>query len=192
MMRHGMVMPRHRLPSRGVAQMTTPNQRARCPSRRWLRHARELVAASLRAAIAFLGGGERGHDPQWRRCGRSAIGECEAMALELSRGAALAGRATTEPRKGTREGLTAARSRGRTGGRKPKLNARQAATVRRMYQATGPDGKGHYTVAEIAEAVGVHRTTVYGYLRKSADNIRRSPRRARHARQVVRRCRGAQ
>ena len=43
--------------------------------------------------------------------------------------------------EGTREGLAAARARGRTGGRKPKLNARQAATVRRMYAATGPDGE---------------------------------------------------
>ena len=68
--------------------------------------------------------------------------------------------------EGTREGLDAARARGRTGGRKPKLNARQAATVRRMYQATGPDGKRQHTVAEIAEAVGVHRTTVYDYLNK--------------------------
>ena len=64
------------------------------------------------------------------------------------------------------EGLAAARARGRTGGRKPKLNARQAATVRRMYAATGPDGKRQHTVAEIAEAVGVHRTTVYDYLKK--------------------------
>ncbi len=62
--------------------------------------------------------------------------------------------------------LAAARARGRTGGRKPKLNDRQAATVRRMYQATGPDGKRQHTVAEIAEAVGVHRTTVYDYLKK--------------------------
>ena len=53
-----------------------------------------------------------------------------------------------------------------TGGRKPKLNARQAATVRRMYQATGPDGKRLHTVAEIAQAVGVHRTTIYDYLKK--------------------------
>jgi DNA invertase Pin-like site-specific DNA recombinase len=51
-------------------------------------------------------------------------------------------------------------------GRKPKLNARQAATVRRMYHATGPDGKRQHTVAEIAEAVGVHRTTVYDYFNK--------------------------
>ena len=68
--------------------------------------------------------------------------------------------------EGTREGLAAARARGRTGGRKPKLNARQAATVRRMYQATGPDARRQHTVAEIAEAVGVHRTTVYDYLRE--------------------------
>lgn len=31
---------------------------------------------------------------------------------------------------------------GRTGGRKPKLNAAKAATVRCMYEATGPDAKG--------------------------------------------------
>jgi len=68
--------------------------------------------------------------------------------------------------EGTREGLDAARARGRTGGRKPKLNARRAATVRRMYEAVGPDGKRQHTVADIAEAVGVHRTTVYDYLKK--------------------------
>ena len=68
--------------------------------------------------------------------------------------------------EGTREGLEAARARGRTGGRKPKLSAAKAATVRRMYQATGPDGKRLHTVAEIAQTAGVHRTTVYDYLNK--------------------------
>ena len=68
--------------------------------------------------------------------------------------------------EGTREGLDAARARGRTGGRKPKLSAAKAATVRRMYQATGPDGKRQHTVAEIAQTAGVHRTTVYDYLNK--------------------------
>ena len=29
-----------------------------------------------------------------------------------------------------------------------------------------PDGKRLHTVAEIAQAVGVHRTTVYDYLKK--------------------------
>ncbi len=68
--------------------------------------------------------------------------------------------------EGTREGLDAARARGRTGGRKPKLSAARAATVRRMYQATGPDGRRLHTVAEIARTAGVHRTTVYDYLNK--------------------------
>jgi AcrR family transcriptional regulator len=35
-----------------------------------------------------------------------------------------------------------------------------------MYQAAGPDEKRLHTVAEIAQAVGVHRTTVYDYLNK--------------------------
>ena len=35
-----------------------------------------------------------------------------------------------------------------------------------MYEAVGPDGKRQHTVAEITEAVGVHRTTVYDYLNK--------------------------
>ena len=68
--------------------------------------------------------------------------------------------------EGTREGLD-----GRPGprphrGPQAQAERRQAATVRRMYQATGPDGKRQHTVAEIAEAVGVHRTTVYDYLNK--------------------------
>jgi DNA invertase Pin-like site-specific DNA recombinase len=64
--------------------------------------------------------------------------------------------------EGTREGLDAARARGRTGGRKPKLNAGRPPHV----QATGPDGRRLHTDAEIAQAVGVHRTTVYDYLYK--------------------------
>ena len=35
-----------------------------------------------------------------------------------------------------------------------------------MYQATGPDGKRLHTVAEIAQTAGVHRTTVYDYLKR--------------------------
>lgn len=62
------------------------------------------------------------------------------------------------------DGLAAARARGRVGGRKPKLTGKQAATVRRMYSATGPDGRRAHTVQEIAETVGVHRATVYRYL----------------------------
>ena len=68
--------------------------------------------------------------------------------------------------EGTLEGLEAARARGRNGGRPSKLNERAQATVRRMYEALGDDGKRLHTVEEIAAAVGVHRTTVYAYLRK--------------------------
>ena len=68
--------------------------------------------------------------------------------------------------EGTREGLQAARARGRTGGRKPELSAARAATVRRMYRATGPDGRRLHIVAEIAQTAGVHRTTVYDYLKE--------------------------
>jgi AcrR family transcriptional regulator len=34
-----------------------------------------------------------------------------------------------------------------------------------MYTATGPDGRRAHTVQDIAETVGIHRTTVYAYLR---------------------------
>ena len=71
--------------------------------------------------------------------------------------------------EGTREGP--GRGPGPWPHRRPQAQAQrppgcQAATVRRMYAAAGPDGKRQHTVAEIAEAVGVHRTTVYDYLRK--------------------------
>jgi hypothetical protein len=53
--------------------------------------------------------------------------------------------------EGTREGLEAARARGRTGGRKPKLTNRQVTITRQMYDEKDPDGKRKYTVNEIAE-----------------------------------------
>ena len=75
--------------------------------------------------------------------------------------------------EGTREGLESARARGRVGGRKPKLTARQAEVARGMYDETGADGWRKYTVAEIAEAVGVSRKTVYRHLGPSGG--RRQP-----------------
>jgi len=64
--------------------------------------------------------------------------------------------------EGTREGLDAApRPRPLRGS-----PAQAERRVRRMYQATGPDGKRLHTVAEIAQTVGVHRTTVYDYLNR--------------------------
>lgn len=75
--------------------------------------------------------------------------------------------------EGTREGLESARARGRVGGRKPKLTARQAEVARGMYDETGADGRRKYTVAEIAGTFGVSRKTVYRHLEPSGG--RRQP-----------------
>jgi DNA invertase Pin-like site-specific DNA recombinase len=61
----------------------------------------------------------------------------------------------------TREGLEAARARGRTGGQKPKLRKRQVELARSMYDETGSDGKRAHTVQEIAAELGVSRATIY-------------------------------
>lgn len=67
----------------------------------------------------------------------------------------------------TRDGLAAARARGRTGGQKPKLGARQVKLARQMYEETGGDGKRRYTVQEIADEFGVSRPTIYRHLTKT-------------------------
>ena len=63
--------------------------------------------------------------------------------------------------EGTREGLEAARARGRTGGQKPKLRPRQVELARSMYEEKGDDGKRQYTVQQIADEFGVTRPTIY-------------------------------
>jgi DNA invertase Pin-like site-specific DNA recombinase len=68
----------------------------------------------------------------------------------------------------TRDGLEAARARGRTGGQKPKLTARQAKIAQAMYDEKGPDGRRRYTVAEIAAEFGVTRPTIYRHLQARA------------------------
>ena len=60
----------------------------------------------------------------------------------------------------SREGLAAARARGRTGGRKPKLTAQQVALAQQLYNSQDK------TVAEIAAIFKVPRTTIYGHLDK--------------------------
>ncbi|MEU7991323.1 recombinase family protein [Streptosporangium canum] len=65
----------------------------------------------------------------------------------------------------TLDGLEAARARGRSGGRKRKLKVYQVERARQMYEQTGADGKRTYTVQQIADEIGVKRTTLNGYLR---------------------------
>ncbi|RZI94755.1 MAG: recombinase family protein [Microbacterium sp.] len=62
----------------------------------------------------------------------------------------------------TRDGIAAARARGRKSGRPPKLTAEQVQLAQRLY-----DG-GEHTVAQIADLLGVRRTTLYGHLDKQA------------------------
>jgi DNA invertase Pin-like site-specific DNA recombinase len=64
----------------------------------------------------------------------------------------------------TREGLTAARARGRSGGQKPKLTARQAKIAQAMYDERGADGRRVYTVQQIADEFAVTRPTIYRHL----------------------------
>lgn len=67
----------------------------------------------------------------------------------------------------TKQGLEAARARGRTGGQKPKLRPRQIKLAQQMYDETGDDGKRKYTVQQIAEEFGVSRPTIYRHLERT-------------------------
>lgn len=66
----------------------------------------------------------------------------------------------------TRDGLAAARARGRTGGQKPKLGPRQVKLARQMYEEKNADGKRAHTVEQIAQEFGVTRPTIYRHLAK--------------------------
>jgi DNA invertase Pin-like site-specific DNA recombinase len=73
----------------------------------------------------------------------------------------------------TRDGLAAARARGRKGGCRPKLNAEQIALAQQLYDA------GQRTVQQIADIFDVPRTTVYGHLEQSSKGKRPAVQRAR-------------
>jgi DNA invertase Pin-like site-specific DNA recombinase len=66
----------------------------------------------------------------------------------------------------TRDGLAAARARGRVGGRKQALKPRQVKLAQEMYDELGDDGKRKHTVQDIANELGVARTTIYRYLER--------------------------
>ncbi|MGH3414860.1 MAG: recombinase family protein [Actinocrinis sp.] len=62
----------------------------------------------------------------------------------------------------TRDGLAAARARGRTGGRPPRLSKDQAALAQQLYDQRDK------TVQQIADLFAVPRSTVYGHLHTGA------------------------
>lgn len=68
----------------------------------------------------------------------------------------------------TRDGLDAARARGRTGGQKPKLTPRQAKIAQAMDDELGADGRRAYTVQQIANEFSVTRPTIYRHLQRGA------------------------
>lgn len=68
-------------------------------------------------------------------------------------------------RERTHAGLTAARARGRNGGRPPRLSADQVRTARRLYE------QRDMTVAQIGDVLGVSRTTVYRALRREGEPV---------------------
>jgi DNA invertase Pin-like site-specific DNA recombinase len=57
----------------------------------------------------------------------------------------------------TLDGLAAARARGRKGGRKPKVSAKDAVSMRLLYE----DSENPHTVSDIAARFNVSRPTVY-------------------------------
>jgi DNA invertase Pin-like site-specific DNA recombinase len=61
----------------------------------------------------------------------------------------------------TRDGLAAARARGRVGGRRPKLSPESARSRPPWPSSSTTRGKA---VQQIADLFGVPRSTVYGYL----------------------------
>ena len=66
----------------------------------------------------------------------------------------------------TRDGLAAARARGRRGGRPARLTPDQAQLAQRLYDA------GEHTVAQIAAILTVPRSTIYGHLDKTTVGTR--------------------
>ncbi|MHB1501625.1 MAG: recombinase family protein [Candidatus Dormibacteria bacterium] len=64
----------------------------------------------------------------------------------------------------TRDGLAAARARGRTGGQRPKLSPRQGRITQEMYEAIGPDGRRGHTFVEVAAEFGVSSPASAGHL----------------------------
>lgn len=63
-------------------------------------------------------------------------------------------------RERTNAGLAAARARGRTGGRPPRLSPHQVTAARRMYE------QQDMTVEQIGQVLGVSRTTIYRTLKR--------------------------
>jgi DNA invertase Pin-like site-specific DNA recombinase len=72
----------------------------------------------------------------------------------------------------TRDGLRAARARGRTGGRKSKLKPAHVRLARQMRDELDDDGRRRHTVQDIADELDVGRGTIYRALKSPAPQPR--------------------
>jgi DNA invertase Pin-like site-specific DNA recombinase len=72
----------------------------------------------------------------------------------------------------TRDGLRAARARGRTGGRKCKLKPAHVRLARQMRDELDDDGRRRHTVQDIADELDVSRGTIYRALKSPAPQPR--------------------
>jgi DNA invertase Pin-like site-specific DNA recombinase len=68
-----------------------------------------------------------------------------------------------------RAGLSAARARGRQGGRKKRLDPTKRAVALRLYH------ERNHTVEEICRMMGVGRSTLYNYLTEAERDVLQSP-----------------
>lgn len=69
----------------------------------------------------------------------------------------------------THAGLTAARSRGRKGGRPPAMSKKQALVARTMLKETDTEGHPKHSVSDVAAVMHVSRSTVYRALARTGD-----------------------
>jgi DNA invertase Pin-like site-specific DNA recombinase len=116
------------------------------------------LGAELRMRLIGLHVIEQGIDTDTME-GRAMFGMLSVLA-ELQRELIVAN---------TNDGLAAARTRGRVGGRRPRLTADQAALAQQLYDAR------EKTVQQIADLFGVPRSTVYGHLDRDK-TVPRQPR----------------
>lgn len=72
-------------------------------------------------------------------------------------------------RERTRAGLTAARARGRKGGRKKRLDPAKREVALRLYH------ERQHTVEEICRMMGVGRSTLYNYLAEAGCDGHKPP-----------------
>jgi DNA invertase Pin-like site-specific DNA recombinase len=63
-------------------------------------------------------------------------------------------------RERTHAGLAAARARGRKGGRKTVMTPQKIRAAKSMLDAKDPDGRHTHSYDDVAQAIGVSRSTI--------------------------------